>query len=72
MTDTVDRVLSCDCCGEPTISARGAYDICSVCGWEDDPVQSDDPDCAGGANVVSLNVARENYRRSGRADLNRG
>jgi Cysteine-rich CPCC len=27
---------TCPCCGYPTIKGRGAYDICSLCGWEDD------------------------------------
>jgi hypothetical protein len=49
-------------CGEHTLSERGAYEICSVCGWEDDPAQSADPDLAGGANRESLNQARANWR----------
>ncbi|MDU7200952.1 MAG: CPCC family cysteine-rich protein, partial [Enterobacteriaceae bacterium] len=28
------------------------------CGWEDDPVQSADPDFAGGANSLSLHACR--------------
>jgi hypothetical protein len=26
----------CPCCGYRTLAARGQYDICAVCGWEDD------------------------------------
>jgi hypothetical protein len=33
-----------------------------VCYWEDDPVQFEDKSYEGGANKVSLQVARENYR----------
>lgn len=36
----------------------GTYSICPVCGWEDDPVQYDDPDHEGGGNVESLNQVR--------------
>jgi hypothetical protein len=43
----------------------GTYEICSVCGWEDDPVQANEPDYKGGANSVSLNEARENFARYG-------
>lgn len=38
------------------------YEICDECLWENDPVQLDDPDFAGGANEMSLNEAREVYR----------
>lgn len=49
----------CPCCGHQTITELGVYEICSYCGWEDDPVQSFDPDCRGGANKNSLNEARK-------------
>jgi hypothetical protein len=48
----------CQCCGEPTISEPDGYEICDVCGWEDDYVQNRDPDYAGGANQMSLKEAR--------------
>ncbi|MBR2284153.1 MAG: hypothetical protein IJ874_07025 [Ruminococcus sp.] len=52
----------CPCCGEYSLDEPpGKYDICSVCGWEDDPVQLKDPDFAGGANRLSLNEARAEY-----------
>lgn len=28
--------VTCPCCGYPTIAERGAYEICSLCAWEDD------------------------------------
>lgn len=37
---------------------RGTFDICPVCGWEDDPAQSRDPTLTGGANEMNLNDAR--------------
>lgn len=57
----------CPCCGYYTLATRskGNYDICPVCFWEDDPVQLARPDYAGGANGVSLNQARANYRQFG-------
>jgi cold shock CspA family protein len=48
----------CPVCGAPVDGPARAYEICSVCGWEDDPVQFDDPAYAGGANGSSLNDAR--------------
>jgi Cysteine-rich CPCC len=27
---------TCPCCGYPTINGRAAYEICSLCEWEDD------------------------------------
>ncbi|EGN7764477.1 hypothetical protein ISN88_004608, partial [Escherichia coli] len=37
------------------------YEICPICGWEDDPVQSADPDFSGGANSPSLNEAKRAF-----------
>lgn len=32
----------------------GSYEICQICGWEDDPIQMLNPWYAGGANITSL------------------
>ncbi|MES2421301.1 MAG: CPCC family cysteine-rich protein [Pseudomonadota bacterium] len=37
--------------------------MCDSCRWEDDPVQENDPNFAGGANRESLNEARLRLRR---------
>ena len=52
---------TCPCCGRYRFKEKGAYEICPVCGWEDDPVQRRDPDFAGGANALSLNKAIQKY-----------
>jgi len=45
----------CPACGFLTFSeAPGSYDICDVCGWEDDNVQLAHPCFGGGANSESL------------------
>ncbi len=54
----IDSII-CPCCGEASLSELGGYEICNVCGWEDDPVQRDDPSYAGGANDKSL----DNYKK---------
>lgn len=57
---------NCPCCGNCTLDGQpGHYDICAVYYWEDDPLQRNDPAMEGGANVVSLRAARENYRNFG-------
>ena len=37
----------------------GTYEICEICGWEDDPVQLRHPLMAGGANNLSLVQSQE-------------
>jgi len=51
---------SCPCCGYLTFEgALASYDICSVCSWEDDAIQEEDPTYSGGANNISLMEAQE-------------
>ncbi|MGH0430724.1 CPCC family cysteine-rich protein [Bacillus hominis] len=53
---------TCPCCGYKTLEeAPGTYEICSICFWEDDEVQFNDPDFEGGANEVSLRQAQKNF-----------
>ena len=51
----------CPCCGKHYFSEEDSFEICPVCGWEDDKFQRHHPDFDGGANVMSLNQAREAY-----------
>ena len=52
----------CPVCGKHLFEESGAYEICPVCGWEDDPVQRREPDLIGGANKLSLYEAIAAYR----------
>lgn len=54
---------TCPCCGYLTLDEKppGTYDICSICFWEDDDVQYNDPNYEGGANVPSLRQAQQNF-----------
>jgi len=45
---------TCPCCGFKTIDEPFGYEICDICGWEDDPVQLQYPTLKGGANKGSL------------------
>ncbi|MDY0241295.1 MAG: CPCC family cysteine-rich protein [Rhodospirillaceae bacterium] len=56
---TADAVI-CPCCGESTII--DLFDICPICGWEHNLTQLDDPDFAGGPNILSLNQTSEWFR----------
>ena len=48
----------CVCCGKIEVEL---FDICEVCDWQNDPLQNDMPDYTGGANIMSLNQAKEEY-----------
>jgi hypothetical protein len=49
---------ACACCGFATLPEDSMFEICPLCGWEDDDIQNDDPDYPGGANKLSLNEYR--------------
>jgi cold shock CspA family protein len=52
----------CPVCGAHVDGDARDYEICAACGWEDDPVQFDDPSWSG-ANRISLNEARIQWKR---------
>lgn len=52
----------CPVCGKYTFEKAGDFDICEVCGWQDDLVQLDDPDEEDCANHMSLNQAKEAWK----------
>ena len=56
------EVVLCPCCGQYTFSGDNTFEICEICGWENNRVQTKSPDFAGGANHMSLNEARESFR----------
>lgn len=58
---------TCPCCGYPTLSERGHYEICILCHWEDDRQDDFDADSVwGGPNAdYSLAEARHNFSQYG-------
>jgi Cysteine-rich CPCC len=54
---------ACPACGFLTLREPppGSYEICAICGWEDDAVQFEDPNYRGGANQPSLNEWRSQF-----------
>jgi len=69
MKCTTTARYACPCCGFLTLSAPppGTFTVCPVCCWGDDDTQYRYPDYAGGANEVSLQEARLNFRLFGAA-----
>ncbi|RKQ51701.1 Cysteine-rich CPCC [Roseivirga pacifica] len=67
------KLESCPCCGYRTIGARGNYDICKVCWWEDDGQDNQHPErIIGGPNYgISLAMGRYNYLSYGLYDPKR-
>ena len=55
----------CPICEKYTFTEEGIYEDCPICGWTDDVYQEDFPDKTG-ANIVSLNKARELYGQKGK------
>ncbi len=63
---TSPQKYQCACCQHFTLdSEQGHFDICPVCYWQDDEIQLSKPDYQGGANTISLNRARLNYKKIG-------
>jgi hypothetical protein len=62
-------LYTCPCCGHATLRARGAYDSCDECGWEDDGQDDHDSHVVrrNGPNGRSLDEARARYAASGRS-----
>jgi hypothetical protein len=66
MNKKTKKKYLCPCCENYTLDdGPGHFDICPVCYWEDDNVQRDDSIYEGGANDISLNEARKNYKKTG-------
>lgn len=59
--------VTCPCCGYRTLpDGPSAYEVCQVCGWEDDGVSTQRPLIWGGnPNGISLAEAQRRYRRYG-------
>ena len=57
-----EDITLCPVCGKHHFSEPNSYEICPICGWEDDRSQREDPDLRGGANKMSLNEAIAAYR----------
>jgi len=58
----------CPVCGEYEFESLDSYDICPVCGWEDDAYQADNPDEEMCANELSLNQYKAKFESGWKPD----
>lgn len=65
MLDERKRIL-CPVCNRYTFAYEDDYDICPICGWENDSIQNMNPDFKGGANPMSLNEAKAEFASTGK------
>ena len=57
--------FKCPVCRKYTFkNGPGSYEICPICGWEDDKAQYKDPTLKGGANKLSLKEYKEQYEKN--------
>ncbi len=64
------ELLPCLVCNTPFFMSYNSHNICWECFWHDDYVPGyHHPDEISGANQMSLNEARENYKNHGISDL---
>ncbi|PTA67314.1 CPCC family cysteine-rich protein [Deinococcus arcticus] len=61
----MSKRLACFCCGFLTLAARGEYEVCPVCFWEDETGCVLKPDELSEANGLSLSQARLYFSRYG-------
>jgi len=67
--DLPSLAYTCPCCGFFSFAeSPGSFEICAVCGWEDDLIQLAFPNCKGGANDVRLTEAQKNFAEFGACD----
>ncbi|WP_231637337.1 CPCC family cysteine-rich protein [Paenibacillus sp. FJAT-27812] len=59
--------VQCPCCDFFTFGSKeeAFFEICEVCFWQYDEVAHDKPEINIGANHISLNQAKGNYRDFG-------
>ena len=56
------KELICPCCGLRYFNNPDFYEYCELCGWQDDPVQRENPSYDGGANIESLNERKKSWK----------
>ncbi|QFT89034.1 hypothetical protein FIU87_10285 [Bacillus sp. THAF10] len=57
------NIYFCPCCGYKTLESKppGTFEICEICFWEDDDLQFNNHDYAGGANESSLRQYQKGF-----------
>lgn len=57
----MNKPMLCPVCNLHIFDENGDYDICPICGWENDYIQNKDFDYCGGANDLSVNESKLYY-----------
>ena len=59
------KAVECKCCGSKEVPEGeiGLGYVCNKCGWEHDDIQEENPNRKGGMNKMSLNEAKEAYKK---------
>lgn len=65
---SLERRFQCPCCDHFTLAERRSFEVCPICGWEDDGQDLDELDRVSGPNHITLREARSNFERFGAAD----
>lgn len=58
----------CPVCGKYEFGFRNSFEICDICGWQDDAYQEDNPDEGDFANEMSLNEYKVAYESGWRPE----
>lgn len=64
----MNNTVLCPVCELHNFASENDFDICPLCGWENDGVQMNDHDYWGGANELTVNESKVLYEISMRAD----
>ena len=57
----MEKNKKCACCGKNILPPDSLFEICLICGWQQDEAQEDDPNYCGGANELSLNEYKKKH-----------
>lgn len=57
----MEQEVLCPVCEKHRFAEENDFDICPVCGWENDGVQGADHDYWGGANDLTVNDSKRFY-----------
>lgn len=67
-TDTPARVkvikFTCPCCGYPTLTERKGFEMCIICGWEDEGQDDKNLNEIRSPNGISLLEGRKNFEKT--------
>lgn len=57
-------MYKCSCCEYLTLSEKGEYDICRLCGWEDDGTLPSENEKYSSVNACTLQESKDKFLKS--------